>query len=61
LNVPCVASRTRWLYLFLSSIPRATKGCTSPRDPTTCITIFNGGGASEDEAAAYVVSGGVGV
>ena len=28
----------------MSSLPRATNGWTSPREPTTCITILRGGG-----------------
>ena len=35
LNVGCVANRTRWPYFSLNTFPKATKGCTSPRDPTT--------------------------
>jgi hypothetical protein len=45
LNVGCVASRTRWPYVSFSTLPRATNGCTSPLDPTTCMTTFRGGGA----------------
>lgn len=46
LNVGCVASRTLWPYVSLSTLPRATKGCTSPREPTTWITTLRGGGGS---------------
>ena len=43
-NTGCVASLTRCPYVSFSTLPKATKGCTSPRDPTTCITTFMGGG-----------------
>lgn len=41
LNMPWVAILTRWPY-FCNSFPIATKGCTSPRLPTTWITILSG-------------------
>jgi hypothetical protein len=44
LKVGCVANRTLWLYVSFSTLPNATNGCTSPRDPTTCMTTFSGGG-----------------
>jgi hypothetical protein len=39
-----VANRTRWWYVSFSTKPKATNGCTSPREPTTCMTTFIGGG-----------------
>lgn len=46
LKVGCVANRTRWPYVSLSTFPSATNGCTSPLEPTTCMTTFSGGGGS---------------
>ena len=45
-NVGWVATRTRWPYVAFKIFPRATNGCTSPRDPTTWITTFNFGGGT---------------
>ena len=53
LNVSCVARRIRWPNLSLSSWPSATNGWTSPREPTTCITMFRGGGAPADLVSRY--------
>ena len=45
LNVGWVASRTRCPYRSCKVLPKATNGCTSPREPTIWTTTFNGGGA----------------
>lgn len=58
LNVPCVARRTRCPY-FMSSRPRATNGWTSPRDPTTCMAMLRGGGASASLPSGWEVYEGI--
>lgn len=45
LKVACVATRTRWPADWRAA-PRARKGWTSPRLPTSWITMFNRRGAS---------------
>lgn len=43
-KVACVASRTLWPYVSFNTFPSATKGCTSPREPTIWMTTFSFGG-----------------
>ena len=44
-NVSCVAIRIRWPASFRAT-PRATNGWTSPREPTTWMTMFILGGVT---------------
>lgn len=39
-KIRCVARRTRWPCCF-KAFPRTIKGWTSPRDPTTCMTMLS--------------------
>jgi hypothetical protein len=63
-NVGCVANRTRCPYVLFKTLPSATKGCTSPLDPTTCITTFSFGGGvcpGNPPSAGGIYPGGSGV
>lgn len=46
LKVGWVAKRTRCPYFCFKTWPKETKGWTSPREPTTCITTLSGGGGA---------------
>lgn len=60
LKVRWVANRTRWPYSFFSTWPSATKGWTSPLEPTTCITTLSGGGGLNGTPSSSTNGGGGG-